>query len=124
MFTHIMVGSNDSDKSKAFYDAVLGALGMPAGNAYNGRTFYQHDGGNFGVGGPADGNIATHGNGSTIGFKAPSHEAVDAFHAAGKAHGGTCEGEPGIRNGGGSPMYGAYLRDPDGNKICAFSSPA
>lgn len=123
MFTHIMVGSNDFEKSKAFYDASLGALGVPAGAAHNGRAFYAHDGGNFGVGGPADGNVATHGNGSTIGFKAPSQEAVDAFHAAGKAHGGTCEGEPGIRDGSGMKMYGAYLRDPDGNKICAFTSP-
>jgi catechol 2,3-dioxygenase-like lactoylglutathione lyase family enzyme len=123
MFTHIMVGSNDFEKSKAFYDAALGALGVPAGQAHNGRAFYSHDGGNFGVGAPADGNNATHANGGTIGFKAPSQEAVDAFHAAGKANGGTCEGEPGIRNGGGRPMYGAYLRDPDGNKVCAFASP-
>jgi catechol 2,3-dioxygenase-like lactoylglutathione lyase family enzyme len=124
MFTHIMVGSNNFDKSKAFYDAALGALGVPAGQAHNGRAFYSHDGGNFGVGAPADGNVATYANGGTIGFKASNPEAVDAFHAAGQASGGTCDGEPGIRTGGGRPMYGAYLRDPDGNKVCAFAAPA
>jgi catechol 2,3-dioxygenase-like lactoylglutathione lyase family enzyme len=124
MFTHIMVGSNNFDKSKAFYDAALGALGVPAGHAHNGRAFYSHDGGNFGMGAPADGNVATYANGGTIGFKASNPEAVDAFHAAGQANGGTCDGEPGIRTGGGRPMYGAYLRDPDGNKVCAFAPSA
>ncbi len=124
MFTHVMVGSNDFDKSKAFYDAALGALGVPAGHAHNGRAFYSHDGGNFGVGSPADGNAATFANGGTIGFRAASVEAVNAFHAAGLASGGTCGGEPGVRMGSGQPMHGAYLRDPDGNKICAFTAVA
>jgi catechol 2,3-dioxygenase-like lactoylglutathione lyase family enzyme len=120
MFTHVMVGSNDITKSKAFYDAALGALGIPAGNQFGERAFYSHEGGAFGVGKPANGEAACHANGGTIGFIATSNEAVDAFHAHGLATGGTSDGEPGIRMGGGQPMYGAYLRDPDGNKIAAF----
>lgn len=120
MFTHIMVGSNDVDRAKAFYDAALGALGVPAGAVFNGRAFYSHNGGNFGIGKPADGNAATYANGGTIGFGAPDAAAVDAFHAAGLAHGGTCDGAPGLRPNAPGKAYGAYLRDPDGNKICAF----
>jgi catechol 2,3-dioxygenase-like lactoylglutathione lyase family enzyme len=120
MFTHIMIGSNDFEKSKALYDAALGALGVPAGGAHNGRAFYSHNGGNLGIGKPADGNPATSANGGTIGFAAPDAAAVDAFHAAGLAHGGTCDGAPGLRPNAPGKAYGAYLRDPDGNKICAF----
>jgi catechol 2,3-dioxygenase-like lactoylglutathione lyase family enzyme len=120
MFTHIMVGTNDFDKAKAFYDAALGALGVPAGGAFNGRAFYSHNGGNFGIGAPADGAAANANNGGTIGFGAANKEAVDAFHAAGLANGGTCAGEPGLRPGAPGKAYGAYLRDPDGHKICAF----
>ena len=120
MFTHIMVGASDPAKSKRFYDATLGALGAPQGHMSNERTFYSHNGGNFGVGKPADGNAATFANGGTIGFQAPDKNAVDAFHAAGLANGGTCDGEPGIRANAPGKAYGAYLRDPDGNKVCAF----
>ncbi len=120
MFTHIMVGSNDFDQSKAFYDAALGALGVPAGAAHKGHAFYSHNGGNFGVGGPADGNVANAANGGTIGFSAANKEAVDAFHAAGLENNGTCDGPPGIRPNAPGNAYGAYLRDPVGNKICAF----
>jgi len=119
MFTHIMVGSNDIEKSKAFYNAALGALGIPA--AEGERLFYMHNGGAFGVGAPANGEAATHANGGTIGFNAETPEQVDAFYAAGIANGGTCEGEPGKRGGApGKDNRGAYLRDPDGNKVCAF----
>ena len=120
MFTHIMVGSNDITKSKAFYDATLGALGIAAGTQFGERAFYRHEGGALGVGKPFDGEAATRANGGMIGFVAPTNEAVDAFHAAGLANGGTSEGEPGIRMGSGHPTYGAYLRDPDGNKIGSF----
>lgn len=120
MFTHIMVGSNDIDASKAFYDAALGALGVAAGAAHNGRVFYSHNGAGFGVAAPIDGNPANHANGGTIGFGAPGKEAVDAFHAAGLANGGTCDGPPGNRATAPGNPYGAYLRDPIGNKICAF----
>lgn len=114
-----MVGSNDIEKSKAFYNAALGALGIPAADGE--RLFYMHNGGAFGVGAPANGDTATFANGGTIGFKAENREQVDAFHAAGVANHGTCEGAPGKRGGApGKDNHGAYLRDPDGNKICAF----
>ena len=120
MFTHIMVGANDPEKSIAFYDAALGALGIEGHNMGE-RAFYSTpEGGAFGVGKPADGQPATHANGGTIGFKAKDKAQVDAWHAAGLANGGTDEGAPGKRPQAPGNAYGAYLRDPDGNKICAF----
>lgn len=122
MFSHIMIGTNDMEASKRFYDAVLGALGIPAGVMDpKGRCFYRTKTGIFALTTPIDGQPATHGNGSTIGFAAASPEAADAWHAAGLAHGGvTCEDPPGLREGGGAKLYLAYLRDPSGNKICAL----
>jgi catechol 2,3-dioxygenase-like lactoylglutathione lyase family enzyme len=120
MFTHVMVGSNNIDAAKKFYDAALGALGVPAGHQAGERVFYSHNGGAFGVGKPVDGNTATHANGGTLGFGAADKDAVDAFHVAGLANGGTCDGAPGPRPNAPGNAYGAYLRDPDGNKLCAF----
>lgn len=121
MFTHVMVGAKDSEQAKSFYDAALGAIGWPAGHGFRpGVYFYSKDGVSFGVGTPADGKDATHANGGTIGFVAQNKEQVDAFHAAGLANGGTCEGAPGKRPGAPGNAYGAYLRDPTGNKICAY----
>lgn len=122
MFSHIMIGSNDVEASKAFYDAVLGALGHEPGVMDDrGRCFYRTDRGVFAITKPIDGSAATHGNGSTIGFLAESQEAADAWHAAGLANGGaTCEDPPGLRANG---LYLAYLRDPSGNKICALHRP-
>jgi catechol 2,3-dioxygenase-like lactoylglutathione lyase family enzyme len=122
MFSHVMVGANDIQESKKFYDAVLGALGYEPGVIdEKGRCFYYTPTGVFGISLPINGEPATHGNGSTIGFAVDSPEAGDAWHAAGLANGGTtCEDPPGVRDGGAMKMYLAYLRDPAGNKICAL----
>jgi catechol 2,3-dioxygenase-like lactoylglutathione lyase family enzyme len=118
MFSHIMIGTNDLDRAKAFYDAVLGTLGVPPGAVDRHRVFWRSPTGTFSVSVPIDGQPATVANGGTIGFVCQSVEQAAAWHAAGVAHGGTsCEDAPGIRGGS---MYLAYLRDPDGNKICAL----
>ena len=120
MLTHAMVGTNDLPKAKAFYDAALGALGSSCAKATDSRVLYAGEGPAFVVATPANGEPAQHANGGTIGFAARDKEAVDAWHAAGLAHGGTDEGAPGPRPNVPGNAYGAYLRDPDGNKICAF----
>lgn len=126
MFNHIMVGSNDIERSKRFYDAVLGALGAgePLRNqADTGHTrlFYRHDGSTFCVSEPINGEAATFANGGTIGFKCSSSEQVRAFHDTAVAHGGTSiEEAPGLRGGSLGSMHLAYVRDPDGNKLCAI----
>ncbi len=122
MFSHIMVGANDIEASKRFYDAVLGALGIPAGTRDDkGRVFYITPTGIFAITKPIDGGKAGGGNGSTIGFAADSPEKAKAWHAAGVANGGTSiEDPPGVRTGGMGPLFLAYLRDPSGNKICAL----
>ena len=95
MFSHVILGVNNLDVSKKFYDAVLGALGVPAGVANKNRYFYRSPTGTFGITTPINGEPATHGNGSTIGFLAQSPEQADACHAAGVANGGvTCEDPP------------------------------
>ncbi len=121
MFSHIMVGSNDIEKSKAFYDAILKVLGYSEGVIdAKGRCLYLSDQGVLGITKPINGESATHGNGMTIGFKVNSPELVDAWHAAGVANGGvTCEEPPGVRESPDRKLYLAYLRDPAGNKICA-----
>jgi len=122
MFSHIMVGSNDIARSKKFYDATLGALGVgPAVTDPNGRLFYMMPTGIFAVTKPIDGKPAAPANGATIGFAAATTEAADAWHKAGVANGGTAiEDPPGVREGGVGKLYLAYLRDPDGNKLCAL----
>jgi catechol 2,3-dioxygenase-like lactoylglutathione lyase family enzyme len=128
MFSHVILGVNDLEASKTFYDAVLGALGIKPGMANNNgvvnRYFYRTGTGSFGITHPLNGEPATHGNGSTIGFNTDSPAQADAFHAAGIAHGGTtCEEPPGWRDGSVGKLYLAYLRDPSGNKICALHRP-
>jgi catechol 2,3-dioxygenase-like lactoylglutathione lyase family enzyme len=121
MFSHIMVGTNDLDKAKSFYDAILGTLGVPPGNVDRYRIFWRTKTGVFSATKPINGEPASFANGGTIGFAAASPEQVDTFHKAGLAHGGkTCENPPGIREGAGMKLYIAYLRDPDGNKVCAL----
>ena len=120
IFSHVMVGTNDPEKSKAFYEATLGAIGLKCTGAFGDRVMtYGAEMPEFFVTIPADGKPACHANGGTIGFIAPSRKAVHAFHEAGLANGGTCEGEPGPRDVMPN-AYAAYLRDPDGNKICTY----
>ncbi|MDM7859033.1 VOC family protein [Alteromonas sp. ASW11-36] len=125
MFSHIMLGANDIEESKRFYDATLGALGYKPGVIDpKGRCFYYTDTGVFALSKPIDGAPACHGNGSTVGFAAATPELADAWHAAGLANGGTaCEEPPGMRDNGIMKLYLAYLRDPSGNKICALHRP-
>jgi catechol 2,3-dioxygenase-like lactoylglutathione lyase family enzyme len=121
MFSHIMIGTNNLDKSKAFYDALLGTLGVPAGVVDRHRIFWRMPSGVFSTSLPIDGKPATIGNGGTIGFACQSADQVNAWHAAGLAQGGsTCEDPPGVREGASGKLYLAYLRDPDGNKICGL----
>jgi catechol 2,3-dioxygenase-like lactoylglutathione lyase family enzyme len=122
MFSHVMVGSDDIARSKKFYDALFGAMGgKPATQDAKGRLIYMHNGGVFLVTKPIDGKAACHANGGTIGFTMADSTQADAWHAAGVANGGTAiEDPPGVRQGGAGPMYLAYLRDPDGNKLCAL----
>ena len=121
MFTHIMVGSNDLERSRRFYDAVFKASGGEAGTIdAKGRLVYPKDGYRFMVTKPINGQTATFANGGTIGLLMAEPAMVDAWHAAGIANGGsTAEDPPGIRQTGARKAYIAYLRDPDGNKLCA-----
>ncbi len=126
MFSHIMVGSNDIDRSKAFYDAVLGTLGarepLPnvSGSGHR-RLFYLHDDSVFCVTEPINGEPATFANGATIGFKCDSPEQVKAFHDVAVANGGTSiEDPPGLRDASVGLLHLSYVRDPDGNKLCAL----
>ena len=121
MFTHMCVGTDDLTRAKTFYDAIFAVFGANPGtlDAAKQRIVYRHDGASFLVGKPIDGSPATHANGGTVGFRATGPEQIDAWHAAGVAHGGTtCEDPPGLRTA--SNFYLAYLRDPDGNKLCAM----
>lgn len=121
MFSHVMIGTNDLEKAKSFYDALLGTLDIPPARVDRHRIFYMTKTGVFSVSKPIDGKPACHANGGTIGFAASSPAQADAWHAAGIANGGkTCEDPPGVREGTAAQFYIAYLRDPDGNKICAL----
>ena len=130
MFSHVMIGSNDIERSQRFYDAVLGVLGAAAplrnvAKTGHTRLFYRHDGSTFCVSEPINSESATFANGGTIGFKCASPEQVRQFHDTAVAHGGTSiEDAPGLRQGGLGAMYLAYVRDPDGNKLCALHRPA
>ena len=124
MFTHVHLGSNDIERSKRFYDALFAVLGETRSwkDTDRNRWFWERDGCFLVVGEPLDRSSAHPGNGVTIGFAIHSVEQGDAWHAAGLRNGGTpCEDPPGIRDhsaqGG---IYLAYLRDPDGNKLCAL----
>ena len=122
MFSHIMVGSDDIARSKKFYDALFVAMGgSPATPDARGRLAYSHNGGRFMVSKPIDGKAAAPANGGTIGFTMSDAKQAEAWHKAGVANGGTSiEDPPGARQGAAGQMYLAYLRYPDGNKLCAL----
>jgi|SRR5689334_5955355 len=130
MFNHVVVGTNDLEKAKRFYDAVLGALGVAEGrsdhNERRRRYVYRTSTGTFYITQPIDGQPATCANGGTIGFSCKSADEVMNWHAAGLAHGGvSVEDPPGRRGAAPGGVYLAYLRDPDGNKLCAvYRAPA
>ena len=121
MFSHVMVGSNDLERSRKFYDALFG---KEAKTDDKGRLSYGRRGAVFMVSNPINGEAATVGNGATIGFAFDTPEEVDAWHAAGCANGGrSCEDPPGFRENPFGKLYLAYLRDPDGNKLCGLHRP-
>ena len=129
MFNHIVIGSNDIERSRQFYNAVLATLGAgepvrnkaPTGHT---RLFYRHEGGVLCVSEPINDEAATFANGGTIGFKCNSPELVRQFHDTAVAHGGTSiEDPPGLREGAMGSLYLAYVRDPDGHKLCAIHRP-
>lgn len=129
MFAYATLGARDADASRAFYDAALGAIGWGCHADFPGWRAYSEGGRGEGftlwIGKPYDGAEATRGNGTMIGLPAPSRAAVDAFHAAALAHGGSDEGAPGPRESYGPNWYAAYVRDPTGNKLAAvFNSVA
>lgn len=124
MIGYVTIGTNNVERSCAFYDAALAPLGYA-------RTFCEGGWAGYGPGGkkegleiyiatPANGRPATLGNGSMLAFKAPSRAAVETFHAAALKAGGSDEGAPGVRGEYDPPFYGAYVRDPEGNKFAAY----
>jgi len=122
MFSHMMLGSNDLPRAKIFYDAVFATMGGKPGIIDpKGRLVYQNRGSVLLVTKPINGEPATVSNGATVGFAVESPEEADAWHKAGVASGGTAiEDPPGVRAGSNGSLYLAYLRDPDGNKLCAL----
>ncbi|MCH1551081.1 MAG: VOC family protein [Pseudomonadales bacterium] len=130
MLNHIMIGSNDIHKTKAFYNAVLGVLGAQepmehVNDTGQTRLFYIHDGSTFSVSEPINGQPVSTANGSTIGFLCNSPAQVKTFHDVAIAHGGTSvEDPPGAREGSMGTMHLCYFLDPDGHKICGIHRPA
>ena len=123
MFSHIVIGTNDIVAAKKFYDAALGALGLPEGvvNEEKQRVYYRTSSGTLVLAKPIDGNPATVGNGSTFVFKCASIEQANAFLDIAVANGGkSIEDPPGWRDTGDRKLYLAYVRDPDGNKLNAL----
>ncbi|HTN13281.1 MAG TPA: VOC family protein [Sphingomonadaceae bacterium] len=120
MFNHIFLGTNNIEASRKFYDATMAVLGYE-GHPLPHGTVYPSENGSFIVATPANGEDATCMNGFTFGFRAKDYDAVDAWHAAGLAAGGADAGAPGFRAASPGNMYGAYLLDPDGHKICVYT---
>lgn len=119
MIGYVTVGTNDLAKAAAFYDAIAAEMGVGRMMEFETGIAWGAPGGGAGIGAmaPFDGQPATVGNGVMVALEARDKEQVDRLHAIALAHGGTCEGAPGLRGGG---FYAAYFRDPDGNKLNAF----
>jgi catechol 2,3-dioxygenase-like lactoylglutathione lyase family enzyme len=121
MFSHVAVGTNDLARARHFYSALLGVLGYEGAPLDTNAHVYSSRGGFLKIALPINGEPATPGNGATIGFLCADPNLVELWHAVGLAHGGRAiEDPPGIRHSPFGPLYLAYLRDPDGNKLCAF----
>lgn len=126
MLNHVMIGSSDIEATKRFYNAVLGVLGAGEPIAHvndtgHTRLFYIHNGSNFSVTEPINGQPVTVANGSTIGFACNSPEQVKEFHDVAVAHGATSvEDPPGPRDSTMGVMHLCYFLDPDGHKICGI----
>ena len=122
MFSHIMVGTNDPDRSRDFYNRLFEKEG---GTDDKGRTAWRSKGSVFMISRPINGEAACPANGGTIGFNFDTPEEVDAWHRRGIEAGGiSCEDPPGYRENAFGKLYLAYLRDPDGNKLCGLHRPA
>ena len=126
MLNHVMIGTNDIERAKRFYNAVLGTLGAGEPMTHKAdsghtRLFYRHAGSTFCITEPINDEEATSANGSTIGFKCDTPEQVREFHDVAIANGGkSIENPPGLREGSMGPLHLAYVRDPDGHKLCAL----
>lgn len=126
MINHVMIGTNDVEKAKTFYNAVLGVLGagepiVNVADSGHTRLFYMHDGDTFAVSEPINGEPATAANGATIGFACASLEQVRELHDVAVANGGkSIEDPPGPRQNALGTMNLCYFTDPDGNKICGI----
>lgn len=126
MLNHVMIGSNDIERAMRFYNAVLGTLGAGEPMTHKAdsghtRLFYRHAGSTFCITEPINDEEATSANGSTIGFKCDTPEQVREFHDVAVANGGkSIENPPGLREGSMGPLHLAYVRDPDGHKLCAI----
>ena len=123
MFSHVFIGVGDFDRALAFYTPLMAALELPQRFCDPSRPWagWQSEPGPrplFLIGRPFDGMAHAAGNGQMTAFMADSRAMVDAAHAAALAHGGRCEGPPGLRPEYHEHYYGAYFRDPDGNKLC------
>ena len=129
MLNHVMIGSNDIARSKRFYDAVLGIIGVASSTERTNdsgqkRLFYSHEGSTFSIAEPINGEPVLSSNGSTIGFVCDSPEQVQEFHDVAIKNGGTSiEDPPGLRENNYGSIYLCYFLDPDGHKLCGVHRP-
>jgi catechol 2,3-dioxygenase-like lactoylglutathione lyase family enzyme len=119
MIGYVTLGTNDLARAAVFYDAIAAEMGTGRMMEFDTFIAWGTPGGGAGVGltKPADGNVATVGNGVMVALEAKDQAQVDRLHAIALEHGGTCEGPPGLR---GDTFYAGYFRDLDGNKLNAF----